>query len=243
MDNHIFRSALSGFNRQDVMSYIEKTQKEASERALALETQINDLRSEAEQLRSRLESCTGERDALSSQLTDLTARFEQTEQELHGAQEKNGLLRSEVDTACAEKEALREKLQGMEQEVAAAREEKESVAQLELEARKRADALLEETRGHADEILAEANAQAEEMIRAAYDRAEEIRAAMETRVRTTGAEANELISSVETITAHVAAELRKMDVAVAQLPISFNHLKDGMKDILAQAEDRSLTEH
>ena len=29
MDNHIFRSALSGFNRQDVMAYIERTQKQA----------------------------------------------------------------------------------------------------------------------------------------------------------------------------------------------------------------------
>ena len=33
MDNHIFRSALSGFNRQDVMAYIERTQKQAEEAA------------------------------------------------------------------------------------------------------------------------------------------------------------------------------------------------------------------
>ena len=33
MDNHIFRSALSGFNRQDVMEYIERTQKQAEEAA------------------------------------------------------------------------------------------------------------------------------------------------------------------------------------------------------------------
>ena len=36
MDNHIFRSALSGFNRQDVMEYIEKTQKEGESAAAAL---------------------------------------------------------------------------------------------------------------------------------------------------------------------------------------------------------------
>ena len=29
MDNHIFRGAALGFNRQDVMEYIERTQKEA----------------------------------------------------------------------------------------------------------------------------------------------------------------------------------------------------------------------
>ena len=36
MDNYIFRSAALGFNRQDVMEYIEKTQKEAESSAAGL---------------------------------------------------------------------------------------------------------------------------------------------------------------------------------------------------------------
>ena len=35
MENTIFRSALGGFNRQDVMAYIEKAQKEAAETVLS----------------------------------------------------------------------------------------------------------------------------------------------------------------------------------------------------------------
>ena len=38
MDNHIFRSAALGFNRQDVMEYIEKTQKEAEAAAATYAT-------------------------------------------------------------------------------------------------------------------------------------------------------------------------------------------------------------
>ena len=46
MDNHIFRSALSGFNRQDVMEYIERTQKQAEEAAARLEDQVRQARQE-----------------------------------------------------------------------------------------------------------------------------------------------------------------------------------------------------
>lgn len=250
MDNHIFRSALNGFNRQDVTVYIEKTQKEASEHAQALEAQLEELRKSEAQLRAELESLTQERDTLCAQLSDMTESREHTAAELDAALEKNAELEQAVQVARSEQDSLNALLQGMRDEVAAARGEKESVAQLELEARKRADALMEEKRAQAEELLAQARSQAQALltnaseqadhaISAAYERAEEIRAVMEAQVAQTSAEANELISSVETITAHVAAELRKMDVAVTQLPINFNHLKDGLKDILEQTGDRS----
>ena len=42
MDNHIFRSAALGFNRQDVMEYIEKTQKEAEANAASLSRRLDE---------------------------------------------------------------------------------------------------------------------------------------------------------------------------------------------------------
>ena len=60
MDNHIFRSAFNGFNRQDVAAYIEKSQKEAAERAAELETQLEALRKSEEALRAELEKCEQE---------------------------------------------------------------------------------------------------------------------------------------------------------------------------------------
>lgn len=229
MNNYIFRSALNGFNRQDVTAYIEKSQKEAAERTAELEAQLDLLRKSENEVRSALETCTQERDALSEQLADLKQKHEE----------------NTLD--------MTDQLQKMQDEVEAAHKEKESVAQLELEARKRAEELLEETRAQAEELLAQArsqaqalltsaNEQAESVIDAACQRAEEIRADMEKQVRSTGAEVNELVSSVDTIVSHVAAELRKMDVAVAQLPISFNHMQDGMKTVLELASDRAVIE-
>ena len=229
MDNHIFRSSLNGFNRQDVTAYIEKSQREAAERMAELEAQLDQLRKNENELRSALETCTQERDALSEQLADLEKEHDKTKIEM---------------TA---------QLQDMQNEVTNARKEKESVAQLELEARKRAEELLAETRAQAEELLAQArsqaqalltaaNEQAENTIDASYQRAEQIRADMEKQAKRTGAEVDELISSVETIVSHVTAELRKMDVAVAQLPINFNHLKDGMKNVIEQASDYKVAE-
>ena len=43
MDNHIFRSAIGGFNRQDVMEYIERTQKQSEESIAWLESQTAQL--------------------------------------------------------------------------------------------------------------------------------------------------------------------------------------------------------
>ena len=40
MDNHIFRGAALGFNRQDVMEYIERTQKQAEENAARLRRRL-----------------------------------------------------------------------------------------------------------------------------------------------------------------------------------------------------------
>ena len=229
MDNHIFRSALNGFNRQDVTAYIEKSQKEAAERLAELEAQLELLRKKEQEVSLALETCTQERDALREQIADLEKEHDKKQMEM---------------TA---------QLQEMQSEVTAARKEKESVAQLELEARKRAEELLEETRAQTEEMLAQARAQAQALLTTANEqaestideacqRAEEIRSGMEKQVRSTGAEVEELVSSVEMIVSHVTAELRKMDVAVAQLPINFNHLKDGMKDVLELANDRTVVE-
>ena len=222
MDNHIFRSALNGFNRQDVTAYIEKAQREAAERIAELEAQLETL---------------GKTEA------DLRSELDQRVQELADLKREREEYQTEMET----------RLQQMQDEVAVARREKESVAQLELEARMRSEELLEETRAQAEELLEQARSQAQAVLTAASEQAEgtidaahrcaeEIRVDMEGKIRRTGAEVDELVSSVETIVSHVTAELRKMDVAVAQLPISFNHLKDGMKEVVSMAADQSGAE-
>ena len=72
MDNHIFRSALGGFNRQDVTEYIERTRKEAEQAAERLEEQIKTLQASEAEAREALESCSQEKENLDQQLKEMT---------------------------------------------------------------------------------------------------------------------------------------------------------------------------
>ena len=276
MNNNTFRSAINGFNRQDVIAYIEKAQREAAEHAQELEAQLEELRKCEDWLRSELDKMTEENDALRAQYAEMSERQERTASDLSIAADKAAALEQEVQAACAEHASLSAQLQDAKDEVTIAHMEKENVAQLELDARKRADDVMKDAENRAESLLAQARAQAqalltnanqeaetlvstanekaetlvstasakaEMLVSAAHEKAEEIRAAMEVHVVQTSAEANKLISSVDAITAHVSAELRKMDVAITQLPINFNHLKDGLKDIVDRAEERHVTKN
>ena len=68
MDNHIFRSAIGGFNRQDVMEYIERTQKQSEESIAWLESQTAQLQASEEEAQNALRECTQERDRLAAEL-------------------------------------------------------------------------------------------------------------------------------------------------------------------------------
>ena len=75
MDNHIFRSAIGGFHRQDVMEYIERTQKQSEENTAWLESQVEQLQKSEEEARSALQACQQERDQLAAELKEMTSKY------------------------------------------------------------------------------------------------------------------------------------------------------------------------
>ena len=249
MDNHIFRGALNGFNRQDVIAYIEKTQKESAERIQKLEQEIEELRAQNADASKALENYRQELDTLTERieeqrelLEDAQISVEDITAEKLRCEETIRERDEQLKTALSERDDLARRVSDMEGQVEAARMEKERVAQLELEARQRAEKALEEARCQAEEILAQARAEAEKTVNEALTAAESIRKRMENQVEHTAKEYNDMFTSFETVAAHVASELRKMDVIAAQLPINFDHLKDGLAEVLSQAQDRSVTE-
>lgn len=288
MDNHIFRTALSGFNRQDVMEYIEKAQKEAGETITGLEEQVAQLRQSETQLRQSLETCTGERDELEQRLADMTQRYDEAKSCWDAETEAGAALRSDVaqrDQAVreltVENQNLLRRVEELEAQANAARWEKEKIAQLELEARGRAaealeaaqeqagaintqaeeqaaavvreaqaqaDAVLSGAQTQADAAIGEAEERAQAMLSEAAERAEAILSEAQTQaqmlrqqtaehVSETAGQCGELISSFDSIAGHVAGELRRMDVTVSQLPISFNHLRDSLQELLEQVKE------
>ena len=260
MDNYIFRNALNGFNRQDVTAYIEKSQKEAAERVEQLEQEIEDLRKRLAEVEASLESSMEERGILDEQLEEHKSYLEEAQQNIEDITAEKLCCESQIrecDEALravqSERDELARRVSDMEGQVEVSRREKESVAQLELEALKRSEAIIEDANRQAEELLAQARAQAQALITGANEQAQstleqaaehaaEIRADLEAQVARTAKEYNDLFASFETVASHVSGELRKMDVAVSQLPISFNHLKDGLENVLELASEHPLEE-
>lgn len=267
MDNHIFRSALSGFNRQDVMTYIEKTQREAAEQIAALEAQTAELREKEEAGRQALEACSAEREDLARQLEDMTLRYHHAKNNWDAQAAAKDSFRADVAQRdetirdlTGENQKLFRRVQELEEQVSAFRQEKEQIAQLELEARDRsaaviaqaqaqaqdtvrqaeeeAQAALEKAREEASACVSQAEDRADTIVTQAQARAAAIRGETEEHVESTVNQYKALFSSFDTIAGHVASELRKMDVTVAQLPISFNHLRDSLEALLEKAKER-----
>lgn len=268
MDNHIFRSALSGFNRQDVMTYIEKTQKEAAEQIAALEAQVSELQEREGATRQALEACTAERDDLSRQLEDMTLRYSHAKNNWDAQAAAKESFRGDVAQRdetirdlTGENQKLFHRVQELEEQVAAFRQEKEKVAQLELEARDRsaaviaqaqeqaqdtrrqageeARAALEEAQGKAAALVSQAENQASDIVSQAQARAEAIRRESREHMEEAANQSKALFTSFDAIASHVSGELRKMDVTAAQLPISLNHLRDSLDALLEKAKEES----
>lgn len=256
MDNTIFRSALNGFNRQDVMAYIEKTQKEAAEAAAALERQLASLREELDTASQSLAACAQEKEELTRELADTNLRYTHAKTNWDGEVEKRTALEADLarerETAGkldGENQSLTARVQALEAQADTVRREKAQVAQLELEARDRAAAMeaqaAEEARitttqaeAQAAATVGEAEEQANTMLSAARERAAALLQEAEDQIAGTVEQYAGLFDSFSSITSHVTSELRKMDVTVSQLPINFNHLKDGLQGVLDRAKER-----
>ena len=243
MDNHIFRSAALGFNRQDVMEYIEKVQKDTETRIAELSAQLDEARQECDASRQALEDCAQERDRLGDELTE---RKEQYEAELAELKERYEAEQIARETAEKDSESQKNRLRELEAKnsllseqveelvgrTETLRREKERLTQLELDAHNRSDALLAQTQTQVDTILASANNEAEDIRAAARTQADALLAETQQQIEASAEKCGDLLRSCESVAAHVSSELRKMDVAVAQLPVGMDHLKRGLAELL-----------
>lgn len=245
MDNHIFRSALNGFNRQDVMEYIERTQKEAGENAAALEAEIADLRRSEDETLGQLKKSRQKGEELSEQLSDMTERCETARKNWEEHAAAAAALRTDVQQRDAtireltrENQDLIRRIREMEEQLASARREKEQVAQLELEARERSADVIAQAENEGAVIVAQAKEEAQSILTAAQARTSAMHNEMMTHLMETAAKQEELITQFNASAVHVTSELRKMDVSMAQLPLTCNHLREQLKSLLEKAENK-----
>ena len=232
MDNHIFRSAALGFNRQDVTEYIEKVQKEAEAKSAGLEAMLETARQEGDASRQALEECTQERDRLQEELADLKERYEAETEARDTAQAESARQKERLQALEAENRALKEQVQAQESRAEDLRREKERLTQLELDAHHRSDELLAQAQAQADAILAGANVQSTEIQAQARAQADTLLEESRKRITASAEKSGELLRSFEALSSHVHSELRKLETLAAQLPNGVDQLKSSLMELV-----------
>ena len=137
MDNHIFRSAALGFNRQDVMEYIEKTQKEVESAAADLSRRLDEALEELAGLRRELEDRTDETERLSGELAESREQYAQEKARREELAGENARQSENMRTLTAERDRLDGEAAELRRQSDDVRREKEKLAQLELDAHRR----------------------------------------------------------------------------------------------------------
>ena len=228
MENTFKSSVFGGFNRDDVIRYIEKTSLESKQQIEALEQESDGLCRENADLRDKLAEAERERDHLNESYSTASSAQDALKKGLTAAQETIAELRAKLeettrkaDYAQKEHERLREaqkaeherEMQKVLSELAELRAQAEEygrvkahIADIELSVRERADALDAATRAKLQAYIASCTSQCAQVLAT-------------------------LGSTCES----VSSALRHADEAVSRLPGAFTTL-EGQLDELKKLE-------
>ena len=228
MENTFKSSVFGGFNRDDVIRYIEKTALESKQQLEALEQESDGLCRENAELRDKLAAAERERDKLAESYDTASGAQEALKKGLTAAQETIAELRAQLEdttqkAAFAQKEHERlraaqkaeheREMKKLQEELAALRAQAEEygrvkahIADIELSARERADALDAATRAKLQAYIASCTSQCAQVLAT-------------------------LGSTCES----VSSALRHADEAVSRLPGAFTTL-EGQLDELKKFE-------
>ena len=217
MENTFKSSVFGGFNRDDVIRYIEKTALESKQQIESLEQESDGLCRENAELRDKLAAAERERDKLAESYDTASGAQEALKKGLTAAQETITELRAQLEesaqrAAFAQKEHEREmqKLQAELETLRAQAEEygrvKAHIADIELSARERADALDAATR-----------------------------AKLQSHIAACTQQCARVLATLGNTCESVSTALRHADAAVSQLPGAFTTL-EGQLDELKKFE-------
>jgi len=190
-----FRSAMGGFNRQDVLTYIDAAAKSHAQ-------DMEQIRAELEQTRNQLQEFQARAEAAETQVTELAPRAAQMEKATAELEAKRSAL------AAAEREIkeLRAKVAMLEPKAEAYEAVKEKTAGIELEAHQRAKQVTDEAQAHAAAI----RSQTEQWLTKVKGSYERLRTDVEATINHT---AGELERAGKALT-QVNREFREHDVAM-----------------------------
>ena len=128
MENNTFKSVtFGGFDKQDVIRYIEQTAKETAELRESLEKENDRLRAQTEELTARLREASSRAEALDHERRELREQLE-----------RETAARKELEPAKPEAERLAAEVERLRPDAEAYAQFRERIGAIECEARKRA---------------------------------------------------------------------------------------------------------
>ena len=220
MSTVTFKTSLfGGFNRKDVVRYIEKTAAESRQQIAALESDTDKLVKENHNLRDELAAVTGARDRLSAAVHDNIEKQETLRAALNAAKEELDALHAQLDALSAERDALQGEVGVLRPQAEEYRAVKARLPELELAARERADAYEAQTRECAD----------------AYER--ETRARVNALVNGCRSQCDLILSTLGEACANVTDVLHKSTETVSRLPAAFRTLRRDLDGLGGEASD------
>lgn len=151
-----FRSAvMGGFNRQDVMEYVERTAREHRAQIDNLNKQLEEARQEKEALSAAMEGLQSQSGDLADQEARVRASLEESTRTLTGVRGELEDARGQLAAAKKELSGLQAKVEQLEPLAQRYEALKDRVATVELDAHRRAQATIDEAQAQADRLRAE----------------------------------------------------------------------------------------
>ncbi|MBO5917629.1 MAG: hypothetical protein J6Q14_02550 [Oscillospiraceae bacterium] len=139
MDNRFRSAAIGGFHRQDVINYLEQSAREYTAALDQLRAQLEQEQAQGAQLRDQLQSAREE-------LSDCRAQLEQAAAGQRSAQQTSQKQADRLTVLEQENARLRERLAQVEPDAAVYATIKERTAGMELDAHRRAQAIVDQAR-------------------------------------------------------------------------------------------------
>lgn len=208
--DHPFRgSAFGGFNRQDVLNYLETITKENAQQRQELEQQLESVRKTAEETSAALDVSRSKAEHLEYENGDLKSHLERNSADMAELRDENGRLSARLTAAEQELAALRARLAELEPDALAYRSVKERTAGVELEAH-----------GRAQRIVTEAEEQARQ-----------IRQQTGKWLQRVDQEYRDLCMQTETTIAHAADQLDKAGRCMDDIKRMLNDRAEGLEEL------------
>lgn len=215
--DHPFRSAaLGGFNRQDVLDYLEKTSAENAQRQQELQQKLEAAEEERRQLSAKITEQEEQLAILRRDRDQLKEQLEQVQQALNSSQAREEAQEEALAALRQERDTLKSRAEALEPDAAAYEAIKERTAGVELEAHCRAQ-----------NVLNQADAQAKEL-----------RRNMEQWIGRVELEYDALRSEVESTVSHAADKLEKAGKCLEQITALLAD-QDVALEALSQAYDNT----